>query len=307
MCSIGWSNFALGRHKLGEGLSFFTLTHDEVVKRVKDQWEHRQPGLGETGLDRKVVVPIDPTGFFTSVVALRDDLPLQAQVTRRQEGEDLYVEIFVETSDAEKLGITPEPAKFCSIVCYSVEALLENKGTRTTDDEWEIVAVLASNVETEPMPPLTMARNFLEKTGGTKSVYTALEFAEAIYANSLKDVKIKTSTKTPKQVATEMGFLSNKLHNLKASCKHNFPPLTAEQLADEWMSESAYCTICNTAFGWRCKDSPDSVCHYTDDIDTENNQVFLINGQFGKLPDGFDLENHYSESCIYCGSPEERK
>ena len=31
------------------------------------------------------------------------------------------------------------------------------------------------------MPPVTMARNMLEKEGGTKSVYTAEEFAEAIY------------------------------------------------------------------------------------------------------------------------------
>jgi hypothetical protein len=69
---------------------------------------------------------------------------------------------------------------------------LENGGTRTTDDEWEIVCLLASENEKEPMPPLTMARNYLAMAGGTKSVYTADEFAQAIWHHSTKGrVKVR--------------------------------------------------------------------------------------------------------------------
>ena len=64
---------------------------------------------------------------------------------------------------------------------YSAAALTENEGKRSGDFDWEIVAIIASPVETEPMNPLTMARNFLEKPGGTFCEYTAREFAEAVY------------------------------------------------------------------------------------------------------------------------------
>jgi hypothetical protein len=188
---IGWSNFAINRHKKGAGNSFFDISHEEVIQRVLDSWDKRYPGQGETELDRKVVVPINPSGFFVSFAPLVDDMPLRAKVVRRQPNEDPYIETYIETKDAERLGINPFPALFCNIVCYSAEALLENNGERSTDKEWEIVAVLASHKEKESMAPLVMARNFLEEVGGTKSVYTALEFAVAIYENSQSGVRIK--------------------------------------------------------------------------------------------------------------------
>jgi hypothetical protein len=189
--SIGWSEFAAKRHVEGSGNSFFTISPAEVIERVVAAWDKAYPGQGEVGLDRKIVVPIEATGFFLSTCALSDDLPIRAQVTRRQPGEDPFVEIYVDADDAKRLGINYEAAPFVNIVLYSKETLLENDGERSTDCEWEIVAVLASKSEIESMPPLTMARNFLEKKGGTKSVYTAQEFAEAIYSHSNRGVKIK--------------------------------------------------------------------------------------------------------------------
>ena len=189
--SLGWSKFALDRHVEGSGNSFFRCRADAVLERTKAAWAFAKPGQGETGLDRKIVVPIQPDGFFMSLCALQENLPIKARVAYRQPGEDPYVEIYVTAEDAKAFGVEYEPAKFVNIVCYSAEALLENGGERATDCEWEIVAVLASKVETEPMGPLTMARNFLEKPGGTKSVYTAQEFAEAIYNNSQRGIKIR--------------------------------------------------------------------------------------------------------------------
>ena len=43
------------------------------------------------------------------------------------------------------------------------------------------LCLLAGAAETEPMDPLTMARNMLEKPGGTFVPYTAEEFALSIY------------------------------------------------------------------------------------------------------------------------------
>jgi hypothetical protein len=170
---IGWSDFAAKRHQVGTGHSYFKYHLDEVAALVEDNFHKALPGQGETDLARKVVVPVPPEGFYCTNVSLEPDMQLRARVVVRQEGEDPFVEVRAEAN--------AKPAKFVKIVCYSAEALLENGGTRSTNRPWEIVAVLASDVESEPMDGLTMARNFLEKAGGTKSVYTAQEFAEAIY------------------------------------------------------------------------------------------------------------------------------
>ena len=192
--SIGWSEYAIKHSAHDSGKSYTTLSQEEVISRIQEAWEARVPGNGETGLDRKVLVPVNPEGFFCPPrVELVEGLPVQAQVTCRQQGEDLYVETFVTPEDVERLGLNCKvPAKQCDIVLYSAEALLENGGTRTTDCDWEIVCLLArESNERELMSPLTMARNFLNMPGGTKSVYSAEEFARAIYAGSKKSVQVK--------------------------------------------------------------------------------------------------------------------
>lgn len=280
--TIGWSKFAADRHKKGTGNSFFNISPTEVLKRVSCNFGQRTPGTGETGIDRKVLVSIDPTGFFiSSTLELKDDYPISAEVVRRQAHEAPYIETFIEEAAAQALGIPYAPAKFCNIVCYSKEALLENDGERSTDCEWEIVAVLASLENRVTMPPLTMARNFLELPGGTKSIYSAGEFAEAIYQNSVRGVRIKSSKPQTivevrnriKFLNVEIGNLYSELHRLQHDCQH----VISEEAKQK--SSGAYCTLCGKDLGWACLNSPVGYCEY----------------------DG------HSEYCKYCGDPDERK
>jgi len=201
--TIGWSQFAIGRHTATSGNSYFTTKlstaddHAEVILRVKDKWPLRKPGDGEGDcLDRKILVPVPPEHFYCPPRAkLVMGMPVQAEVVQRQEGEEPFVEKFVTPEDAEKFGAIVEiPAAFVDVVLYSAEALLENDGERSTDCDWEIVALLCSkDCKSEPMSPLTLARNFLEKPGGTKGDYTSQEFAEAIWYWAKKGVKIRQS------------------------------------------------------------------------------------------------------------------
>lgn len=90
-------------------------------------------------------------------------------------------------------------------------------------------------------------------------------------------------------------------------CKHAFSKLREKDLKDEWMSVSAKCSDCGEYFGWRCKESPDSVCHYY----TRDGEVKLINGSIDKElyktnPD-YDPDYESDDICLYCGHPEERK
>lgn len=206
--TIGWSDFALKRHVPKSGFSFSTLTNEQILKLVHDNWDRAIPGTGEKDLTRKILVPIPADEFYTSTILLTENcntcewlknverctypdlnvcswkpsssIHAAVSVIKRRPEEDLFIQNYITPKQAEMDGLKPEPANFVKIVCYSAEALSEND-ERSTDCEWEIISIVASPIENEPMPPLTMARNMLEKKGGTKSEYTAKEFAEAIY------------------------------------------------------------------------------------------------------------------------------
>jgi hypothetical protein len=172
--TIGMSDFARNRHHKGTGFSYFDGTEVDLMFLVRMNWGDRCPGTGREDLSKVVCVNLPPERFVVGTTTVTDGLPLKAIVERRQPHEDPHVKVYA-------LGGQPETAHFAKVVLYSAEALLENDGKRSGTYDWEIVAIIASTVEDEPMHPLTMARNFLEKSGGTKCEYTAQQFAEAIY------------------------------------------------------------------------------------------------------------------------------
>ena len=98
---------------------------------------------------------------------------LHAQFHRRQAHEEGFIRV---TAEGPR-----EKARFASVVLYSADTLQENEGRRSGDFDWEVVCLIAGPTETESMDPLTMARNFLEKPGGTYCEYSAREFAEAVW------------------------------------------------------------------------------------------------------------------------------
>lgn len=199
--TLGLNDFYL-QHNVDPtlGNSYTVIDPSELVRLVLNHWDERRPGDGEGDrTDRKVLVPLceiadaegDALFYCPARVRLEPGMKVEAEVVVRQEGEDPYVETFVTPEEARKFGFIPHPATSVDVVCYSADALLENGGSRSTDKEWEIVTLICSNAVTNCMSPLTMARNFLEKKGGTKSVYTAKEFAEAIYESKTRGIKVR--------------------------------------------------------------------------------------------------------------------
>lgn len=170
--SIGWSQFALKRHETPES-RVFAGSPDELLELVRSHWSARQPGAGRDGLDQVVVVPVPPARFIGTTVPVTAATPLVAELHRREPHEEPVIRVLAQGE--------PEPARFASVVLYSAATLLENGGTRSTDAEWEVVALRVGADPHEPMHPVTMARNFLEKAGGTYAPYTAQQFAEAVW------------------------------------------------------------------------------------------------------------------------------
>lgn len=171
--SLGWSRFALERLDPSRGHSRFEGSPYVLLDRVADAWSARRPGTGRADLEHVVVVPVSTEGFVGTVVRIDEDTPLRAELHRREPEEEPVVRVLARGE--------PEPVKFARVVLYSKHALEENGGQRTTDADWEVVAIIAGAEEDEPMHPITMARNFLERPGGTFAPYSAEQFAEAIW------------------------------------------------------------------------------------------------------------------------------
>jgi hypothetical protein len=98
--------------------------------------------------------------------------------TRRADGEDHYIEITA--PDAPKAAATA-----VNVIVYRRDILLAGNRA-TTDCDWEIVSINAradrgpGASEEEPPTPLSMARNQLNRPGGTPANYTTDQYAKAI-------------------------------------------------------------------------------------------------------------------------------
>jgi hypothetical protein len=182
---LGWSNFATAHHSEASGNTYFKGSPDVLLNMVYENWDKRKPGNGRNNLDQVVVVPIPAdTRFIGKTVKIHKDQVFRTMVEHRQEHESPYLKTEVigwEDFDGKIIPEWPDLVKFVSVVLYSAATLLENNGERSGDYDWEIVALIASDVENEPMHPLTMARNMLDKPGGTHCDYTAEQFAESIW------------------------------------------------------------------------------------------------------------------------------
>jgi hypothetical protein len=169
--TVAWGDFAAKRHRPGTGCAYFTGSPEELLDLVVENWEDRQPGVGRTNLDEVVVVPVPADKFMTTVVEVDKGTELVAGVTRRRSHEEPYIRVSAKGQ--------AEPAKFAKVVLYSADTLGKND-ERSTDRDWEVVSLLASPVENEPMDPVTMMRNMRGKPGGTQVNYTADQLLDAI-------------------------------------------------------------------------------------------------------------------------------
>lgn len=170
---LGWSEFARGRHVPGGKHTWYEGTAEELLGLVRMGWKDRRPGAGRDGLDQVVNVPVNPAGFVSSSVKIDEVTVLHAVFDRRQAHEDGFVRV---TAEGPR-----EEVRFAAVVLYSADVLLENGGTRSGDFDWEVVCLMAGPTEDEPMDPVTMARNLLEKPGGTYCEYSACDFAKAVW------------------------------------------------------------------------------------------------------------------------------
>lgn len=117
--------------------------------------------------------PLDAISkFYSAIVPLTEETKLVASYAPRQLGEKPFIRVAAHG--------TKQRAKYASVVLYRADVLAADDD-RSTDADWEIIAIKArTSEEEEPMDPYTMARNFLHLKGGTKGDFTAEQFAQSI-------------------------------------------------------------------------------------------------------------------------------
>jgi len=146
--------------------SYFDGSMEELKKLVEENFSKALPGY----CDEIKLVPLEPFGFFSGVVEIDKKVELVATFEARRPDEDSLI-----TVRAKGLKL---PAKQVNVVIYSHEQL---GAEAETDSPWEIISINASAVKgDEPMHPIAMMRNMLGLKGGSKAVYTAEQFAEAV-------------------------------------------------------------------------------------------------------------------------------
>lgn len=106
----------------------------------------------------------------------------------------------------------------------------------------------------------------------------------------------------------EMRMAKNRVDNFKDTCDHIVFHRTSKH--DVWEHNpdgisDAICLICDQDFGWACPDSRDGACHYPSEIKEDGGMVTLNDGS--KVTPDEPESGFWSESCVFCGHPEERK
>jgi hypothetical protein len=159
-------------HFGGTNAELLALVMGNIGNATEDE---KRPGV--------LTVPVQGQ-FFCPTIALKEGATLVSAFAPRAnalEGEEANIHTYVDGGEKYEVGEA-------NVIIYSQDALLKRdadgnltEGTdATTEADFEIVTILAQ-APGETMDPLTMARNFLDKTGGTKAEYTAEEFAQAIW------------------------------------------------------------------------------------------------------------------------------
>jgi hypothetical protein len=112
--------------------------------------------------------------FICPFVQISDETKLRAVVTRRRPNEAPYIQI-------RALNGTPLKTGSVDLILYRHDVLAETD-EQTSDTNWELISfhAIPEGIHDMPMGPVTMMRNQLQLTGGTKAYYESEDWAESV-------------------------------------------------------------------------------------------------------------------------------
>ena len=151
------------------------LTHKEITIHAQDQLTNGNYKMGYR--DGVVIVQVAEElihHFICPFVRVTEKTNLKATVVRRRPEEEPYIQI-------RALNGTPLKTSLVDLILYRHDVLAETN-EQTTDVDWELISfhAIPEGIEDMPMGPVTMMRNQLQLTGGTKANYKSGQWAESV-------------------------------------------------------------------------------------------------------------------------------
>lgn len=176
--TIAMNSFA--RRQTAESrFGHFAGSERDLLDRVVLGFAKRKPGYR----DGVVLVPVDPTGFFSGTVPLSEGMSLKATYEPRRPGEEPRLHVGAAVPPGMSYKDMKAPAVACDIVLYASSVLAEGGDNELPAKEgnWEVVSINPRMcVEDEPIPPEALIANHLQESGGTATNMTDSDFVAAL-------------------------------------------------------------------------------------------------------------------------------
>jgi hypothetical protein len=169
MVTLHITDFVRRQTKESE-FSHWTITDAELQFRILSKMNS---GLCHAGYRKGVeLVTLEPEGFFSSVVTLKEGDTLIGSFRKRKDNEEPRKQTYIFGNKV--------PAKSVIAVLYS-HAVLAEKNEQESEANWELVSINAFPTEEEaPMSVGTLLANHFEFSGGTATKMSDTEFIVAL-------------------------------------------------------------------------------------------------------------------------------
>ncbi|MFL3004718.1 MAG: DUF3228 family protein [Candidatus Neomarinimicrobiota bacterium] len=152
-----------------------SMTFEEIAKHAEEQMirnaftEGYRKGILVVNADNSI-----RDNFICPFVLIKQDTLLISKLVKRQEHEEPYIQTRALNGSLLKTGKV-------ELILYSNDVLKE-KNENTTDAQWELICInsVPEGIDKMPMGPVTMMRNQLNLSGGTKAFYSSNEWANSV-------------------------------------------------------------------------------------------------------------------------------
>jgi len=171
--NVGINSFVRRQIK-GSGKTYSTFTFKEIAKHAEDQLNDNKYKKGYR--DGVILIPVIQQyikSFVCPIIKINDKTKFFSEPKKRRPNEEIYI-------STKALNGTPLKLSGVDLILYRHDVLKETNENSTNSD-WELIAFhgIPEGIKDLPMGPITMMRNQLQLSGGTKALYTSEEWARS--------------------------------------------------------------------------------------------------------------------------------
>ena len=172
---VGINSF-VRRQTRTSGKTYSTLSFNSIKNHAEDQLKKNIYKKGYR--DGVILVPVDKkllSNFISPIIKINAKTKLESLIKKRRNNEEHYISTKAINGKPIKIGGV-------DLILYRNDVLKETKENET-DKYWELIAFQAipKGIKKMPMGPVTMMRNQLCLSGGTKGMYSSDEWGKSVH------------------------------------------------------------------------------------------------------------------------------